>query len=766
MATLPGTVLFRVNAGGPLIAATDSGPDWLADTNTNNSAFLLDPGSNSTFSFPAVEPGPSVASSVPGAIFDTERFDRAGGSNLQYAFDVPATGDYEVRLYLANGFLGTSAPGQRVFDVALEGSVPSNLNDVDLSAQFGSRIGGVISNVVTVDDGTLNIEFLHEVQNPLINGIEIVRLDDGGSPPAPPAPPQGDGEVILQVTRNNNNVQASNFADNSFRVINVGNKEIAQIDIDVTNALFPDTVFDPFGIAGDTASRPLTITADGGTGVDAPSNASYIGVGGTAGFEGLRITFDATVNGGFEPGEMLGFAIDMDPNSISGAQRSLLTAGSNPTFDVGGVSGAEIIGSTFTVTFADGTTATGQLQGDGSQAGAQALAAQNSPNIPVSLTVNGLGAGGVGTYDAGGPSVVVNGPAGETARIVLVKGFIQPVTNEFFNGTPSQQAFAPTFQAQLDALAAEDFPANNAVEFQTVDVVLTGANQNISNLFDFTGVANFDFEGEDALPLGFVASAIDPTNSNLPIGPVTAPIYLTREDDTIPPAPPESLSLSFDPSNLNEGDGIAAATGTVTRTGDTTSSLSVTLSNSDASEVSVPAVVTIPAGQASADFDVDAVDDGIVDGTQTVAIAASAAGFTGASANIAIADDDVAAPPAPPASSLSFQLVDAASDDLVGQLVAGGELTVGAEVDLTQVNIVAVVPDALEAESVVLDLNSQIQRTENVAPYALFGDQGGNFLAGTLALGSNTISAEVFSENRGLGDLLASETVEFTLSQL
>ena len=207
-------VLYRVNAGGPTIAATDGGPDWLADTADNNSAFLFDPGSNNTFSFPAVEPGPSVPSSVPGTIFDTERFDQVGGSNLQYAFDVPATGDYEVRLYLANGFLGTSAPGQRVFDVAIEGSVPSNLNDVDLSAQFGSRIGGVISNVVTVDDGTLNIEFLHEVQNPPINGIEIIQLDGSGSPPPPPttnpvvsiaatqdaAEPDSDGQFAVSLS--------------------------------------------------------------------------------------------------------------------------------------------------------------------------------------------------------------------------------------------------------------------------------------------------------------------------------------------------------------------------------------------------------------------------------------------------------------------------------------------------------------------------------------------------------------------------------------
>ena len=133
------------------------------------------------------------------------------------------------------------------------------------------------------------------------------------------------------------------------------------------------------------------------------------------------------MNGGFESGEMIGFSVDMDPNSVVGTDQGLLNGGTNPFWDVGGVSGAELIGSTFTVTFTDGTTATGQLQGAGNQAGSQALAAQDSPDLSVSLTVNGLTAGGVGTYDETGPSVIVNGPAGETARVILTKGFIQPV---------------------------------------------------------------------------------------------------------------------------------------------------------------------------------------------------------------------------------------------------------------------------------------------------------------------------------------------------
>ena len=619
--------------------------------------FLADPGSDNIAQFPAVEPGPTVLDTTPGNIFDSERWDQAGGSEMQWAFDVAAEGLYNVRLYLGNGFEGTSEPGERVFHVAMEGNIPSTADDIDLSNQFGHLVGGVINNTVSVTDGTLNIEFLHGVENPLINGIEIVQVDD--QPPTTPAVSivggpytvgENDGQVqislltdvtvpssesvdvtfeitpgtatvqedyeylsptatfdaqtgtytdtvsiagnssdvtflidiledtiaeadeafavnitdvspnaqigagstsvtitdgeslsgaaILAVTADSDDVQVSNFGGNSFQLTNTGDKQIAQVDIDVTNALYPDSVFDPFGLAGDLVSKELTIDTNGSTGVVSPSNGSYIGTGGTAGFEGLQILFDEGVDGGFEAGETLGFSVDMDPNSIAGAEKEVLDSGANPPWDIGGISGAELIGSNYTVTFVDGTTATGQLQGNNNQGGAQGLASQSSSDLSVSLTANGLEAGGVGTYNETAPSVSINGPAGQTARVVLTKGFIQPETNEFFNSTdPDDQAYAPVLQGQLDALAASDFPANNAVEFQTIDVELTGGEQDISNLFNFSDVTNFDFEGEDQVPLGFVAGIIDPTNDDLPLGPVTQPIYLQFDEQLSNAAP-------------------------------------------------------------------------------------------------------------------------------------------------------------------------------------------------------------------------------------
>ena len=94
------------------------------------------------------------------------------------------------------------------------------------------------------------------------------------------------------------------------------------------------------------------------------------------------------------------------------------------------------------------------------------------------------------------------------------------------------------------------------------------------------------------------------------------------EDRSTPDA---SLALSVTPAALWEYSGTAAATGTVTRDGfDNSQALTVFLSSSDTTEVSVPSSVVIPAGQTSANFSINAVDDSTVDGTQSAIITATA----------------------------------------------------------------------------------------------------------------------------------------------
>ena len=91
--------------------------------------------------------------------------------------------------------------------------------------------------------------------------------------------------------------------------------------------------------------------------------------------------------------------------------------------------------------------------------------------------------------------------------------------------------------------------------------------------------------------------------------------------------PAGTLSVAVSPGSVAENAGANAAVGTVTRTGDLSQPLVVTLSSSDTSEATAPTTVSILANQSSANFRVDAVDDSILDGVQNVSITASAPGY-------------------------------------------------------------------------------------------------------------------------------------------
>ena len=332
------------------------------------------------------------------------------------------------------------------------------------------------------------------------------------------------GEALLEITAKVDKVQRSNFSKNSFRILNTGTKDISSFHLDVSEALYPDSVFDPEGLAGDSVAKALQIDEDQDTGIVVPQGISpevYLGDGGAKGFDAIQLRFK---KGGFNPGESIGFSVDMDPNSIAGTKKKPLDDGTVPWWDVGGVSGAELIGSRFTVTFEDGSKASGQLFGTATQAGSHGIASQDPREARVDLTVNQLSPGEVGTYTSGGPEIRVNGRKGAIARVIVSKGIIQPVS-----------PYDDKLKRQLEALGKQAFPVNNAAEFLTIDVELTGEAIDISDRFDFTKVAKFDFKAdpdkplsmdEDKLPLGIVAAIVYPEQNHLPLGPVTKPIYL------------------------------------------------------------------------------------------------------------------------------------------------------------------------------------------------------------------------------------------------
>ena len=174
-------VLYRVNAGGNTLTSIDTEPaNWSSDTSSSPSSFVNSSGTNNTYSVSsAITLDPSVPSEVPLALFQSERYDSSPAPEMQWDFPV-ANGDYEVRLYFAETYSGTSLPGQRVFDVAIEDTIV--LDDYDVVADAGAMYVGVMQSFeVQVNDESLTIDFTHVIQNPAIKGIEIIKQQDSSA---------------------------------------------------------------------------------------------------------------------------------------------------------------------------------------------------------------------------------------------------------------------------------------------------------------------------------------------------------------------------------------------------------------------------------------------------------------------------------------------------------------------------------------------------------------------------------------------------------
>ncbi|WP_281966188.1 PKD domain-containing protein [Serinicoccus marinus] len=180
-----GDVLYRVNAGGPEVASGDGGMSWSADNGTTNP--LRNSGSNAASWSPSAALDGSIPDGTPVQLFDTERWDpgsRNDGGEMTWAFPVPAGEEVVVRLYFANRCTCTTQPGQRNFDVTLEGNPV--LDTYDIAADVGDGVGTMKSFEVT-SDGTIDLQWLHRTENPLVNAIEIAEVAPEGEPQPEPS---------------------------------------------------------------------------------------------------------------------------------------------------------------------------------------------------------------------------------------------------------------------------------------------------------------------------------------------------------------------------------------------------------------------------------------------------------------------------------------------------------------------------------------------------------------------------------------------------
>lgn len=105
-----------------------------------------------------------------------------------------------------------------------------------------------------------------------------------------------------------------------------------------------------------------------------------------------------------------------------------------------------------------------------------------------------------------------------------------------------------------------------------------------------------------------------------------------------------ALTLNLAASTVSEAAGNAATTGTVSRSG-TSGNLVVSLASSNISKITIPATVTIADGQTtSPSFVVNAVDNLVIESTQTITLTATASGYQPDTANIDVTDNDNSPP--------------------------------------------------------------------------------------------------------------------------
>ena len=112
------------------------------------------------------------------------------------------------------------------------------------------------------------------------------------------------------------------------------------------------------------------------------------------------------------------------------------------------------------------------------------------------------------------------------------------------------------------------------------------------------------------------------------------PIALAVTDNDGP-----TLTVALDAEAVGEGLN-PATVGTVTRNSSTANELTVQLASSNTNEATVPVSVVIPQGATSITFPITSRTDGTNDGSQSLTITASAAGFTSGSAPLTVTDAD------------------------------------------------------------------------------------------------------------------------------
>jgi hypothetical protein len=154
--------VLRINCGAPEGYITPDGRIWKADQPYAAGQWGYVDGT-SVSRWPR-----NLTNTTDDPVYLNERFGLS-----EYRIPLPV-GEYVVKLHFAETLDDIYGSGQRVYSVYLEDR-PA-LTDFDPYKEAGDAYTAVVKTIpVEITDGELNITFTADIQDPMINGIEILK---------------------------------------------------------------------------------------------------------------------------------------------------------------------------------------------------------------------------------------------------------------------------------------------------------------------------------------------------------------------------------------------------------------------------------------------------------------------------------------------------------------------------------------------------------------------------------------------------------------
>jgi endoglucanase len=150
--TVAGTVV-RIKAGSSTPFTDSGGNVWVADLGFSGGETIE-------------RPDLSIGNTKEPGIYRSERYSME-------SFSWPlSNGKYLVKLHFAETYEGITGPGQRVFSLNVQGR---ETKDFDVWVKAGGPFKAHVESIpVEITDGKLRITFTPNIENPQINGIEII----------------------------------------------------------------------------------------------------------------------------------------------------------------------------------------------------------------------------------------------------------------------------------------------------------------------------------------------------------------------------------------------------------------------------------------------------------------------------------------------------------------------------------------------------------------------------------------------------------------